>query len=141
VSWERLLCGSGLAWIDATLRGSRTADTPARVAQRAQAGDASATAAARWFSRALGAFAGDVCLALRASGGVYLAGGVLAGLGPAFERAMFRDGFTDKGRLRALLEDVPCWRIDAGDLALHGLADIARGRIVAPGVLAGTMHA
>ncbi len=141
VSWERLLCGSGLAWVDATLRGSRAIDPPARVAQRAHAGDAAAMAAARWFSHALGSFAGDVCLALRATGGVYLAGGVLAGLGPAFERAAFRDGFADKGRFRALLEDVPCWRIDAGDLALHGLADIARGRIGAPGVLVEAMRA
>ncbi len=135
VSWERLLSGSGLAWVDAFLRGSRDIDAPARVAQRAQAGERAAVAAAHWFSRALGSFAGDVCLALRATRGVYLAGGVLAGLGPAFERAAFREGFADKGRFRALLEEVPCWRIDAGDLALPGLEAIVRGALGAPGVL------
>lgn len=135
VSWERLLSGSGLAWVDAYLRAAATPDAPAAVAQRALAGEPNALRAAQWFAHALGSFAGDVCLALRATAGIYLAGGVLAGLGTAFDHAAFCRGFTDKGRFQSLLAQVPCWHIAADDLALHGLADIARGRIDAPGAV------
>jgi glucokinase len=134
VSWERLLCGDGLALFDAAARGADEARAPAAVAAAAQAGEAAALRAASAFSRALGEFAGDVALAFGATGGVYLTGGVLKGLGRAFDATALRDGFEDKGRFNALLRDVPCYRVDSDDLALRGLARILAGAASAPTV-------
>jgi glucokinase len=131
VSWERLLCGDGLALLDATIRGA-PAETAAAVAARAQAGDAAARRAARAFAHALGEFAGDLCLAFRATGGVYLTGGVLQGLGAALDAAALRDGFEDKGRFAATLREVPCYRVGVDNLALRGLARLLDGSVRAP---------
>ena len=100
VSWERLLCGDGLALFDAVARGADEAAEPADVAARALSGDAAARRAASEFAHALGEFAGDLCLAFSATGGVYLTGGVLDGLGRALDADALREGFEDKGRFR-----------------------------------------
>ena len=63
----------------------RRRSQPANVAARAQAGDTAARSAVNAFSHALGEFAGDLCLAFNATGGAYLTGGVLTGLGGALD--------------------------------------------------------
>lgn len=130
-SWERLLSGDGLARLDAGLHGA-AARAPAAVAAAAQAGEPIAARAARAFSRLLGEFAGDACLMLRAEA-VYLTGGVLDGLGDAFDAGAFRDGFEDKGRFAQHMREVPTRRVLAGDLALRGLACIVSDAACAPG--------
>jgi glucokinase len=132
VSWERLLCGDGLALFDAVARGADEAAEPADVAARAQAGDTAARRAASAFAHALGEFAGDLCLAFGATGGVYLTGGVLDGLGRALDADALREGFEDKGRFRTLLRAMPCFRVCADDLALRGLARLLEGKVRAP---------
>ncbi len=132
VSWERLLCGDGLALFDAAARDADEVRVPAAVAAAAQAGEEAALRAVSAFARALGEFAGDVALAFGATGGVYLTGGVLKGLGRAFDATALRAGFEDKGRFRALLREVPCYRVDADDLALRGLARMLAGAVSAP---------
>jgi glucokinase len=132
VSWERLLCGDGLALFDAAARGADEVRAPAAVAGAAQSGEESALRAASAFSRALGEFAGDLALAFGATGGVHLTGGVLKGLGSAFDAGALRAGFEDKGRFSTLLRDVPCFRVDADDLALRGLARLLEGAVSAP---------
>lgn len=134
VSWERLLSGSGLAWLDAFWRGSEVAMSPSEVVARGRAGDADARAAIGWFSRALGMFAGDVCLSFRAFGGVTLTGGVLSRIGDLFDREQFFAAFVAKGRFGGTLTDVPCSTADIDELALAGLANIVRGRVAVPGV-------
>ena len=132
VSWERLLCGEGLALFDAVARGADEAAEPADVAARAQAGETPARRAASAFAHALGEFAGDLCLAFGAGGGVYLIGGVLDGLGRALDADALREGFEDKGRFRTLLRAIPCFRVCADDLALRGLARLLEGKVRAP---------
>ncbi len=132
VSWERLLCGEGLALFDAIARSTDDVRAPAAIAAAALAGEAAARRAASAFSRTLGEFAGDLCLAFGATGGVHLTGGVLKGLGNAFDAQALRAGFEDKGRMRALLLQVPCYRIAADDLALRGLARLLAGSVSAP---------
>lgn len=134
VSWERILSGSGLAWLDAFWRGSEVEEPPPRVVMRARAGDADARAAIGWFSRALGVFAGDVCLALRAFGGVTLTGGVLKGIGDLFDHERFQAAFVAKGRFANALASVPCARAIVEDLALAGLTNIVHGRAAVPGI-------
>ena len=132
VSWERLLCGSGLSAFDSIARSDDATIEAAEVAARAQAGDAAARRAAVAFVHALGEFAGDLCLAVRATGGVYLVGGVLQGLGHALDPSALRAGFENKGRFSGLLRKVPCYLVHADDLALRGLARILEGSVQAP---------
>jgi glucokinase len=132
ISWERLLCGDGLALFDAVAHGTEEPATPAEVAARALAGDAAALRATAAFALALGEFAGDLCLALRATGGVYLAGGVLQGLGRALDGGALRAGFEDKGRFSTMLSGVPCFVVHAGDLAARGMARLLAGDARAP---------
>lgn len=152
LSWERLLNGEGLclfqAWQDEVAHASGLPDphaieTSARsvsaheVSARVAAGDASSLRAASWFSRLLGAFAGDVCLAFGADGGVWLTGGVLDGLDRAggFDEAAFLEAFDDKGRYADRQRVVPVRRVLADDLAFRGLARITSGMCRAPGLL------
>ena len=131
-SWERLLSGPGLALFDAVERRDGQPDLPARIAERARAGDPVAARAARAFARTVGEFAGDLCLALCAWGGVYFTGGVLRGLGRGLDLAALREGFVDKGRLSARLRTVPLLQVLAGDLAARGLGRLLAGEAEAP---------
>lgn len=119
VSWERVLSGTGLAALDAHLRQER-AVSPAEVVQRAARGDETAVAAVWRYSRLLGVFAGDLVLAAPAPGGVWLMGGVLAGLGTLFDTPAFLQGFTAKGRLSPQLAQVPVRRTADDHLGLTG---------------------
>ena len=83
------------------------------------------------------AFAGDLCLAFGANGGVWLTGGVLDGLGDAFDTDASLQAFDDKGRYAASQREVPVRRVLAGDLAFRGLARIVEGACRAPGVALG----
>ncbi len=129
VSVERVLSGPGLGEIYRALAETdgRDIDTPppgaAEIAKRARArSDAIAIETAALFSAALGGAAGNLALTLGARGGVYLAGGVVPGLGAAFDEAAFRRRFVAKGRFEAYLAAIPTRRITARWPALTGLA-------------------
>lgn len=79
------------------------------------------------FSTWLGRACGNLALGLGAWGGVYFAGGVLAGLGEAFDPAAFRRGFEDKAPFGADLAAVPVQRIAHPQPALLGMARLALG--------------
>lgn len=132
VSWERVLCGEGLAWLHEVSSGQGDRLTPAGVAQAAAAGDRAALDTVRLFSGLLGEYAGDVCLAFQALQGVYLAGGVLHGLAATFDAAAFLASFTDKGRLSERLRPVPVYVAAGHELGLDGAARFLAGRCRMP---------
>lgn len=136
VSWERLLSGEGLGVLHAWQAGKSELLPAPRISALVAEGDAAASSAARWFSRLLGAFAGDLSLALGSDGGVWLTGGVLDGLGAGFDPAAFLEAFDDKGRYAAHQREVPIRRVRASDLAFRGLQRIVSGVCRAPGILA-----
>ena len=86
------------------------------------ASDAHCVQAVSLFASLLGNVAGNLALTLGARGGIYLGGGVLPRLGPAFDAALFRRRFEDKGRFAAYLAAVPTWLITAATPALTGAA-------------------
>ncbi len=135
VSWERLLSGEGLGLLHAWQSGADELLPAPRISALVADGDLAATEAARWFSRLLGAFAGDLCLAFGADGGVWLTGGVLDGLAEGFDRAAFLEAFDDKGRYAAHQREVPVRLVLARDLAFRGLERIVRGACRAPGIV------
>lgn len=127
VSAERVLSGPGLVNLYAALAEveDRPAETlqPADVTRRARDGSCPlCREALLLFTRFLGAVAGDLALTLGASGGVYVAGGVVPRLGPEFDAGAFREGFLAKGRFRSYLEPVPTWLVTRDLPAFLGLA-------------------
>lgn len=124
ISWERVLCGSGFAALDAVLRGGKPL-AAAEVTQRAKAGETTALDTVRHYTRMLGAFAGDLVLGAPAPGGVWIMGGVAAGLGAAFDAKSFQEGFGDKGRLSARMTGVPVYLTADDWLGLRGARVLA----------------
>ena len=125
VSAERVLSGSGLLHLYealAALHGeAATVQTPTALTAAALDGsDALALRAAALFSGFLGNVAGNLALTLGARGGVYIGGGVVPKLGGAFDDALFRSRFEDKGRFRDYLAAMPSWLITAPAPALLG---------------------
>ena len=98
------------------------------VARAAAAGDERALATVHLFSRLLGEFAGDVCLAFQALEGVYLTGGVLHGLLATFDDAAFLSAFVDKGRFSNALRRVPVHIVAGHELGLQGAARFLAGQ-------------
>lgn len=133
VSAERLISGPGLVLIHDALRELDGAPPhpllAAEVAAEAQAGSCPfCVETAALFSGMLGSFAGSLALTLGSFGGVYLGGGVIAGLGSAFDRSRFRARFEAKGRFADYLARIATMQIVAELPALRGasarLADV-----------------
>jgi glucokinase len=127
VANEHLLSGPGLVTLYGTLcdlRGVTPAfATPAAITAAAQEqGDTLAVEALAVFCGLLGSVVGDLVLLYRAEGGVYLAGGIPAQIKPFLLQSRFVERYLNKGTLRALLETVPVWLIDHGQLGVIGAA-------------------
>jgi glucokinase len=126
VSAERVVSGPGLANIhSAVMMNGGTVDgppSPEELAARLRAGDRQAVETFGMFADFLGTVASDVVLTFGATGGLYLAGGVLPSLGPHFDRTRFFERFADKGRFGELLSRVPVALVRHPIPAFVGLA-------------------
>ncbi|MCK0208233.1 glucokinase [Starkeya koreensis] len=90
---EHALSGSGLGRIHTILSG--TALSPEDVIAAATRGESAARASCDMFLRLFGRIAGDLALIFNARGGVFLGGGVSAGLAPFFNGSPFREAFEE----------------------------------------------
>ncbi len=97
----------------------------AEVWQQWLAGNAIARTAVALFTTFLGRYAGDLALAFGATGGVYLAGGIVPGWGEHFDTARFREGFEAKGRCRDYVAAIPSATITRPNPSLLGMATYA----------------
>jgi glucokinase len=126
VSAERVLSGPGLVALYTALLGLRGEDyadpEAAAVTDAARSGSEIALDALYLFSGWLGAVAGDVALTFGATGGVYIAGGVVPALGPLFDEKAFRTRFEAKGRFDFYNAAIPTWLVTRENPALLGLA-------------------
>jgi glucokinase len=139
VSVERVCSGMGLpnlyeyfrngasldepAWLKDQLAGAK--DLTPVIVNAALSGErpcAICTATLRTFVSILGAEAGNLALKVFATGGVFLAGGIVPRIIPALEDGGFMKAFTRKGRLSNLLSNVPINLIVNPDVALIGAA-------------------
>lgn len=105
VSWERVLSGPGLEALHQAA-GGETIDAEL-ITRHMQTGDAAAQGAYALFFAFLGTAASDLALTCGATGGIYLAGGILPRLGKELLRSGFKERFVDKGRFGAYLSRVP----------------------------------
>jgi glucokinase len=133
VSWERVVSGPGIFRIYGFLRGIKkwkaadgvekqmeTLEPAAAISLGAQRGDALCIETLRIFVRYLAVEASNLALKLKATGGLYLGGGILPKIWNADLRAVFLEHFFEVGRLKPLLETVPVYLILNQKTALLG---------------------
>ncbi len=129
VSFQDALSGPGLLNLYRVLSGLRgvpaTLATPEQVTAQALARtDAAAVEALEVFCALLGSFTGDLALLYGASGGVYLAGGILPQIHDALLASTFAERFFNKGVMRAFLQQVPVRLMEHGQLGVIGAAGL-----------------
>lgn len=127
VSAERVLSGPGLENLYTALRvldgaGSEPLSAAEITAAMAGGNDPYSVRAFELFCCMLGTVAGNVALTFGATGGVYVAGGILPRFKDAFAASGFRARFEQKGRLRAVLQSIPTYLIVHPQPALSCLA-------------------
>lgn len=112
VSTERLVSGPGIENIYGALASIHGVKLPRLSAAEIftaadDKSDPHAVEAVSLFFEVLGQFAGDFALALGATDGVFVAGGIVKRYPDLLANSRFRSGFESKGRYRALMERVP----------------------------------
>lgn len=139
VSFERVLSGPGLINIFDFLRDTGKGKPPDWLVAEMVESDAAAaisSAALRGqcpmceqalniFVEIFGAEAGNLALKIKATGGVFLAGGIAPKILPKLSTPMFLEAFLSKGRLRHLMEIMPIQVITNDKLGLLGAARCA----------------
>jgi glucokinase len=141
VSYERVLSGPGLVNVYEFLREKGCGQEPAGFAAQLSQGDAAAISHAAlngsnplaeqaldlWVS-VYGAEAGNLALKTMATGGIFLGGGISPKILSKLTGPLFMQAFLEKGRLRALLENIPVQVITNDKTGLLGAARCAATR-------------
>ncbi len=128
VSAERVLSGPGLVNLCRAvyrLAGvACPASEPHEVTALAEQGDDLGVKTLEAFCSIMGTFAGNVALTLGATGGVYVAGGIVPRFADFFGSPLagFRSRFESKGRFSRYLQQIPTFLITRPHPALLGLA-------------------
>jgi glucokinase len=139
VSYERILSGPGLVNVYRFLRDTNRgvepkwlldemlySDPAAVISKAALAGNCPLSEhALDLFLSVYGAEAGNLALKYKATGGVFLAGGIAPKLLPKLTSSLFLKAFLDKGRMQHLMESMPVSVITNDSLALLGAARCA----------------
>ncbi|HEY0082152.1 MAG TPA: glucokinase, partial [Pyrinomonadaceae bacterium] len=137
--YERVLSGPGLFNIYSFLRDHKYGEEPVWLAEEIKAGDGSAAVsqagltgkselaakALNLFADIYGAMAGNLALILKATGGVYVGGGIAPKLLEKLKDGTFMRSFRDKGRMSALVSNIPVRVILDDKTALYGAARCA----------------
>lgn len=135
VSIETVLSGPGLMNIYCALCELRSITplfkVPGQITAAAFAtSDAIALEALQVFCGVMGSIVGDLVLLYGAQGGVYLAGGILPQIHDFLSHSAFAERFHNKGIMRELLQRVPVYMIEHGQLGVVGAANwylVSRG--------------
>jgi glucokinase len=125
VSAEMVISGPGLARLAHAIEPRAVRRSPEMVVADAFTGEPAALQAAELFVRFLGRFAGGLALTFKATGGVYLAGGVASRLGSLFDAEQFHAAFVAHPPYEALLKNIPCHMMRRTEPGLLGCAVLA----------------
>lgn len=131
VSAEQVVSGPGLARIYAFLRAAGgasgdDAEPPELISARALEGsDPVASHALDLFIACYGAVTGDHALAVRAAGGVYVAGGIARRILPRLAAGGFISSFNSKAVHERLTREFPVFAVLSDRLGLLGAAHVA----------------
>jgi glucokinase len=132
VSAETVLCGPGLERLHCALHPQHPALTAATIVTGAAAGDERARATVSLFVKLLGRFAGDLALMFKATGGIFMAGGVAQRLQHLYDARVFRTAFEAHPPYEALLATIPTVLVTLEEPGLLGCAVIAERFARAP---------
>ncbi|MBD2180702.1 glucokinase [Planktothrix sp. FACHB-1355] len=111
------------SWKQQTGRIEKTVDPAAAISKAALAkSDRLSEQTMQMFVEAYGAEAGNLALKLLPYGGVYIAGGIAAKNLPLMQEGSFIHAFTNKGRMRPLLEKMPVHIVLNQQVGLIGAA-------------------
>ena len=140
VSWERVLSGPGIYHIFDFLRTVKKRPISAQLAAALEVGDSSAAISAaasnaepvgletlHLFMRYLAVESSNLALTLNATGGIFLAGGILPKIWNNTLQNIFTEHFIQVGRLRPLIESVPVYLINHLNVVRIGAAFYAIG--------------
>jgi len=130
ITAETVISGPGLERIYRALNPFGIPLEARAIVAQARAGGSDAHVAIDLFVRLLGRFAGDVALTLKATGGVYIAGGVALRLGRMFDEAIFRAAFEHHPPYQDMLAAIPTALVTCNEPGLVGCAAVA-GRMFA----------
>ncbi len=135
VSWERVVSGPGILKIYTFLRDIkkrdapdwleekiRTSDPAAAISLGAQEGADICVETLRLFARYLAVEASSLVLKLKATGGLFIGGGIPPKIWNDDLQSVFLQQFFDVGRLRPLLELTPVYLVLNPHTALLGAA-------------------
>ncbi|MBV8052129.1 MAG: glucokinase, partial [Acidobacteriaceae bacterium] len=139
VSYERVVSGPGLVNIFYFLRDTKRGTEPTWLTEEMAQGDPAAAIsraasegqcplceqALDLFVSIYGAEAGNLALKVKATGGVYLGGGIAPKILTKLAGPLFMQSFLAKGRMQALLETIPVRVINNDSTALMGAARCA----------------
>lgn len=141
VSYERVISGPAFKDLLAYLlaepscrslvteetRAAVLLDDPAAVIVRqAVAGrDPLCVLAVNMFASALGAFVGNLALAVLATGGVFIAGGIAPRILAILQSGVLREAFEAKGRFQPFLSKIPLHIVTSREVGLLGAAALA----------------
>jgi glucokinase len=134
VSYDRLVCGSGLETIYLFLRDYKQIEENPQLRLAMLHGDPAAAIseyavthndplsnqALDLFVSIYGAQAGNLALSVMARGGIYLAGGIVGKNIDKFREASFLEAFTAKGRMQDLMEKMPVYVVLEPEVGLKG---------------------
>ncbi len=119
VSFERVVCGPGIVNIYQFLKEENHLEEPAWITEQIEQGNSAAfiskhidqsalcNETMRLFIRFLAHESANLALKMKATGGLFIAGGIAPQFIPLFERYHFNAAFTSSGRMNHLLEKVP----------------------------------
>lgn len=135
ISWERVVSGKGIYSIYKFLRDVQQIGTPGLLEVQIQQGDPAAAISRaandniriakktmNMFVRFLAEEAANLALKLKATGGIFIGGGILPKIWNPHYQTIFLNNFFEVGRLRPLLESVPVHLILNPKTALLGAA-------------------
>ncbi|MDE3237237.1 MAG: glucokinase [Bacteroidota bacterium] len=134
VSWERVLCGPGIVNIYEFLKEMKKMQEPGWLKQEFGKNDAAAMISKyvhdadiclktmELFVRYLALESANLVLKLKATGGLFIGGGIAPKVLPLLQNGVFRTNFRQSGRLNYLLDIVPVTVLMNTKTALLGAA-------------------
>ena len=134
VSWERLICGPGIENIYHFLRDEKRREEPASLKEKFKNNDAAAVISEhvnqydicretmQLFVRYLAYESANLVLKFKATGGLFIGGGIAPKIISLLENNEFFSSFCQSGRLNYLIEQVPVKIILNDKTALLGAA-------------------
>jgi glucokinase len=125
ISAETILSGPGLTRLHQAMYPDAGAVRPEEIITRAKSGDHNAQATVALFVRLLGRFAGDIALLFKATGAIYLAGGVGFAIASFIDAVEFRRAFEAHRPYERLLAGIPTFLMQDPEPGLAGCAVFA----------------